>query len=375
VWRCATSHVHVAAAPAVQRGSEKFGRAQKVGQIKGESVHCGLRPVKLARRSTDEDRLAQRLIGPFAERAWRAIGEASLAEAARVNRNGSGHVLSCTNDPERLHPSQMAATGYVRLVAAEDGAFYERASSGDNQPGAPVASTVTTELATRPPAVKHGPYLPVRPGSRAGTAGGAVDLVRRRIRKLPGHRRERLSLRSRRGLSEEAGRQEALITALYYEHGRSLLAYATRLTNDRNEAEDVVQETLLRAWKHPEVLVNGQGSVRGWLLTVARNIVVDRARARSARPTEVREHQANPTVAPDKPEDVVDSMAILDAIDRLSPEHRNVLVELYWRGSSVAEAAQRLSVPPGTVKSRAYYGLQTLRGIMASSASGEKESA
>ncbi len=275
---------------------------------------------------------------------------------APVNRCGSGHVLSYTNDPERHHPWQIATTGYV-------------------QAGAPGGSTVTTELATWLPAVKRGPCLPVRPASRAGTAGGVVDLVRRRIRKPPAQGRERLSLRSRRGSSEEAGRQEALITALYYEHGRSLLAYATRLTNDRNEAEDVVQETLLRAWKHPEVLVNGQGSVRGWLLTVARNIVVDRARARSARPTEVREHPANPTVAPDKPEDVVESMAVLDAIDQLSPEHRNVLVELYWRGSSVAEAAQRLSVPPGTVKSRAYYGLHSLRGIMASSASGEKESA
>ena len=184
-----------------------------------------------------------------------------------------------------------------------------------------------------------------------------------------------MSLRARRATTRDAVGPEALITALYNEHGRSLLAYATRLTNDRTEAEDVVQETLLRAWRHPEVLVNGQGSVRGWLLTVARNIVVDRARARSARPAEVREHPTKPTVSPDRPEDVVDSIAIFGAIDQLSPDHRNVLVELYWRGSSVAEAAQRLSVPPGTVKSRAYYGLQSLRGIMAGAAPSEKESA
>ena len=207
------------------------------------------------------------------------------------------------------------------------------------------------------------------------SAGAVADLVRREVKKPPVPGRERLSLRTRRGHRAEDGGSEALITALYYEHGRSLLAYATRLTNDRSEAEDVVQETLLRAWKHPEVLVNGQGSVRGWLLTVARNIVVDRARARSSRPTEVREQPAKPTVAPDRPEDVVDNIAVLGAIDQLSPEHRSALVELYWRGSTVAEAAQRLSVPPGTVKSRAYYGLQSLRGIMASGAPGEKESA
>jgi len=84
-------------------------------------------------------------------------------------------------------------------------------------------------------------------------------------------------------------RGEDLVRKLYNEHGASLLAYATRLTNDRAAAEDVVQETLLRAWKHADVLTEEKGSVRGWLLTVARNIVTDRARARAVRPPEVAE--------------------------------------------------------------------------------------
>ena len=236
--------------------------------------------------------------------------------------------------------------------------------------------TATTDLDVwRRTSPHREPLAPPSADVPGGAAATVTNLVRNGVRRSPGHGRERLNQRSRRGTRGESGSPEALITALYNEHGGSLLAYATRLTNDRSEAEDVVQETLLRAWKHPEVLVNGQGSVRGWLLTVARNIVVDRARARSARPAEVPEHPGHPTVAPDRPEDVVDSITVLGAIDQLSPEHRNVLVELYWRGSSVAEAAERLSVPPGTVKSRAYYGLQSLRGIMASAAPGEKESA
>src|SRR5882724_2910718 len=87
----------------------------------------------------------------------------------------------------------------------------------------------------------------------------------------------------------ERVRDEALVRSLYEEHGRSLLAYATRLTGDHAAAEDVVQETLVRAWRHADDLENGKGSVRGWLLTVARNIVVDRARARASRPQEVEE--------------------------------------------------------------------------------------
>jgi len=158
----------------------------------------------------------------------------------------------------------------------------------------------------------------------------------------------------------EAG-DEALIRSLYEQHGRALLAYATRLTGDRAAAEDVVQETLVRAWRHPEVLVNGRGSVRGWLLTVARNIVRDHARARSARPIEVAESPGTTPVERDHSDAVVDSMVLLEALDRLSGSHRDVLVELYYRGRSVAEAASILGIPPGTVKSRSHHALRQLR--------------
>jgi RNA polymerase sigma-70 factor (ECF subfamily) len=173
--------------------------------------------------------------------------------------------------------------------------------------------------------------------------------------------RQRVSIVGRWPRGGRKASDEALIRSLYEEHGRSLLAYATRLTGDRASAEDVVQETLLRAWKHAEAMVNQKGSVRGWLLTVARNIITDRARARSARPTEVAETPTTGPVAGDHAEAVVNSMVVLNALDHLSPEHREVLVELYYRGRTVSEVAQVLGVPPGTVKSRSYYALRAMR--------------
>jgi RNA polymerase sigma-70 factor, ECF subfamily len=158
---------------------------------------------------------------------------------------------------------------------------------------------------------------------------------------------------------------ETLIRTLYAEHGRSLLAYATRLTDDRAAAEDVVQETLVRAWKHAGDLIDGSGSVRGWLLTVARNIVTDRARARAARPAEVADVVDRPPIQGDHSESVVNTMVVTEALDKVSQEHREVLVELYYHGRSVAEAAKELGVPPGTVKSRTYYALRALRAVMA----------
>ena len=71
----------------------------------------------------------------------------------------------------------------------------------------------------------------------------------------------------------------ASIRALYDEHGAALWRYAVRLTGDRAHAEDVAQETLLRAWQHPEVFNDGERSERAWLFTVARNMIIDERRS------------------------------------------------------------------------------------------------
>ena len=113
-------------------------------------------------------------------------------------------------------------------------------------------------------------------------------------------------------------KDEATVRALYAEHGGAVLAYATKLTKDRAAAEDVLQETLVRAWRKVDLLVNGRGSVRAWMFTVAHNIVVDRARARATRPVEVGQHPSAEPLADDHADRVVDSITVLDAIDTLS---------------------------------------------------------
>src|SRR6266568_6100584 len=153
---------------------------------------------------------------------------------------------------------------------------------------------------------------------------------------------------------------EALVRTLYAEHAGPLLRYALHLTNgDRQRAEDIVQETLLRAWLHPEAIA--ERPARPWLFAVARNLAVDAHRARKARPTEVGEGALNLVPVPDEADRVLESWAVADALAALRPDHRQVLLETYYRGRSVAEAAIVLGVPAGTVKSRAFYALRALK--------------
>ncbi len=157
------------------------------------------------------------------------------------------------------------------------------------------------------------------------------------------------------------GNEVALMQQLHEEHAPALWRYCLRLTgHDRARAEDVVQETLLRAWRHPSVLDSPSPAVRSWLFTVARNIVIDEWRTRRAR-SEFPVAEVPDGGEDDHTDQVLLSWVVAEALTRLSPEHRAVLRECYYRGRPVAEAAQLLGVPEGTVKSRTHYALRALR--------------
>ena len=156
------------------------------------------------------------------------------------------------------------------------------------------------------------------------------------------------------------GGDVALLQSLFRDHSRSVLAYAQRLTGDRFAAEDIVQETFLRAWRNAAAL-REVGSVRGWLLTVTRNIVIDRARAKTARPAEAIELSPNRSAGEDIAQNVVDNIAVYQALAQLSSAHRAVLVQLYYLSRTVPEAARALGIPEGTVKSRCYHALRAFR--------------
>jgi RNA polymerase sigma-70 factor, ECF subfamily len=149
-------------------------------------------------------------------------------------------------------------------------------------------------------------------------------------------------------------------------HTNGLRKYILSLTfGDVHLADDVLQETFLRAWRQPEVVADARDSRRAWLHTVAKHIVIDRSRWRGRRPQEAGDAAlpwiAEPTCHIDR---MVTSLALRQAVNKLPRMQREILVELYYRERSLSEIADKLGIPVGTVKSRAHYALRALRAEM-----------
>ena len=155
--------------------------------------------------------------------------------------------------------------------------------------------------------------------------------------------------------------QAALLRAIHDAHGPALQRYVLRLTRgDAPFAEDVVQEALLRLWRRPELLGQSEESVRAWLFTVARNLVIDdRRSARHSR--ELATEDLPERSSPDAIGAAVDKWVLADALKALSAEHRNAIVRAYYLGQSVADIAAAEGIAVGTVKSRLRYALRALR--------------
>ncbi|MEV6231252.1 sigma-70 family RNA polymerase sigma factor [Saccharopolyspora shandongensis] len=156
---------------------------------------------------------------------------------------------------------------------------------------------------------------------------------------------------------------QSVVNQLYGDYFAALQLYVSRIISDPYQAEDIVQETMVRAWRHADALSRPElGSAWGWLKKVARNIAIDKIRARRARPDEVEESAGvGVGILGDHSDDVIASMSVADVLLELIPEHRSVLYEVYFADRTAAGAADVLGIPVGTVKSRLHYALRKLK--------------
>jgi RNA polymerase sigma-70 factor, ECF subfamily len=161
---------------------------------------------------------------------------------------------------------------------------------------------------------------------------------------------------------EAPGADETPLELAHRLHGKHLFRYLLRITlGDRREAEDLLQETMVRAWRHLHDHPGDAERLRPWLYTVARRLAIDAARSRNARPSEVILTDLGTLPAEcDEMERALIVLAVRRGLMALSHDHRSVLIEVFYNGRTAREAAERLSIPEGTVKSRLHYALRAL---------------
>jgi RNA polymerase sigma-70 factor (ECF subfamily) len=161
----------------------------------------------------------------------------------------------------------------------------------------------------------------------------------------------------------KAGDDDA-VRELYARHGQRLYAYALRLTNDSDVAEDVVQTTLVTAWQTAHTF-RGEGRLIAWLLGIVHHTAMKSLRHTHQPLDEMEETVSGNQPTPEDQAEVGETKRwIRQGLQSLSPEHRAVLELVFYQGLSLDEVAKVCGCPLGTVKSRLSYARQHLRGVL-----------
>ncbi len=166
-------------------------------------------------------------------------------------------------------------------------------------------------------------------------------------------------------LERVRARNQQAMADVFDRYGGMVYSVAMRVLNDRELAEDVMQEIFFQIWSKPEAIVAGRGSLGGWLMVVARNRAIDRIRRR--KPTDSPDDVvllSNVNLASDAERNLL-MEKVRDVLKDMPPEQRRSLELAYFEGLSHSEIAVRTGDPLGTVKTRIRLALIGLRKAFA----------
>lgn len=162
-----------------------------------------------------------------------------------------------------------------------------------------------------------------------------------------------------------SGDRDAL-GALYDRHGPTMMAIGVKILRNPREAEDLLHDVFVEAWKRARSYDPTRGSVRAWLHLRMRSRCLDRvksARWSKSQPLPERESQVGIADTPEM-ESLADGVKLRAALSELPDDQRTVLLLGYFEGLSSSEIAERVGVPIGTVKSRVAAAMEKMKKAM-----------
>jgi len=156
----------------------------------------------------------------------------------------------------------------------------------------------------------------------------------------------------------------ASMRRLYRLYGGELFGFALNALGDRGGAEEIVQEVFLRAWRHAGSYDADRAAVRTWLYQITRHAIIDARRRAAVRPGLPHHDPVDETESIATLELAMLGWQVAAALERLTPEHRQMIRMAQFRGLTMREIAEHTGLPLGTVKSRTWYALRSLRLVL-----------
>jgi RNA polymerase sigma-70 factor, ECF subfamily len=154
------------------------------------------------------------------------------------------------------------------------------------------------------------------------------------------------------------------LRTLYRAYSGELFGFALNALGDRGIAEEIVQEVFTRAWRHASAYDPGRASVRTWLYQIARHAIIDARRRAAVRPALALHEPRDTDAAGPSIEQAMLGWQVAAALERLTPEHRQMIRLAHVQGMTMREIAELCEMPVGTVKSRTWYALRALRLVL-----------
>ncbi len=180
-----------------------------------------------------------------------------------------------------------------------------------------------------------------------------------------------MSTESERIAAALGRREESALAELYDRYGGTVHALALRMTGDRGLAQEITLDAFLQVWEQVDRYDARQGSLEGWLFTIARSRAIDRIRAgRAQKRTQTEEADTNPVgpARPEAPDEILELAErrryVRHAMAGLSPAQRSALELAFYQGLSHSEIAEQLGEPLGTVKTRIRQAMSVMRRIL-----------